>query len=122
MRTPCDSVAVILDEDGYRTVDNTISLTINRDGAPMFSRTYARRAFKIGISDADFSQYVLMNMVFDRMTTSGPRFIATLGVGSADDVFVQFALTVGSDGTTNIEQTEMFEEEEIDRFPEEEKK
>lgn len=114
-RVADDSLGVVTDEEGYRTADNAITLTIKRDGAQMFSKRYTRRAFKIGISDEDFKQYVLMNMVYDRMTTSGMQFLVSLGVGSADDMFVQFSLTVGADGSTNIVSREVFDDEEIDR-------
>lgn len=115
-RQASDSLGIVTDAEGFRTVNNSITLSVRRDGARIFSHTYTRGAFKIGISDEDFSHYVLMNMVFDRMTPSGPRFAVTVGVGSADDNYVQFALTVAPDGSTNVTRLEVFEEDEIDRF------
>lgn len=117
-RQASDSLGIITDADGFRTVNNSISLSVRRDGASIFSHTYTRGAFKIGVSDSDFAHYVLMNMVFDCMTPVGPRFAVTIGVGSADDNYVQFALTVAPDGTTNIVPREVYEEDEIDRFEE----
>lgn len=111
-----DSLGIVVDAEGFRSLDNYITLDIKRDGAPMFSKRFTRRAFKIGISDQEFSQYVLMNMVFDRITTSGLQFIVSVGAGSSDDMFVQYALTVGADGSTNIEPHEMFDEDEITRI------
>ncbi|MBQ0048630.1 MAG: DUF4738 domain-containing protein [Bacteroidales bacterium] len=117
-RQASDSLGIITDADGFRTVNNSIALTVSCDGTRIFSHVYTRGAFKIGINDKDFSHYVLMNMVFDRMTPVGPRFAVTVGVGSADDNYVQFALTVAPDGTTNIVPREVYEEDEIDRFEE----
>lgn len=110
IRTACDSLGIVTDTDGFRTVDNTIQLYITCDGALMFNKTFTRRAFKIGISDDVFRHYVLSNMAFNRMTTSGMQFDVTLSEGSADDMYIPFTLTVGPDGSTNIVQREAFEE------------
>ena len=115
-RTACDSLGIVLDSDGYRTVDNAIQLYITCDGALMFNKTFTRRAFKIGISDESFQHYVLSNMVFSRMTTSGLQFDVTLCEGSDEDYYMQFALTVAPDGSTNIAPLDVFEDDEIDRF------
>lgn len=116
IRTSCDSLGIVTDSDGFRTVDNSIQLYITRDGALMFNKTFTRRAFKIGISDREFSHYVLSNMAFDRATTSGLQFIVTLCEGSADDLYIPFALTVAPDGSTNIAHVDAFNEEDISRF------
>jgi len=114
-RNPADSAQLIVDSEGYRAYDNTITLTVKRDGAQIFSRRFSRAAFKIGIGDEEFSHYVLMNMVYGRMTDNGPQFIVSLGEASNDDMFIQYALTVASDGSTNIVRHEIFEEDEISR-------
>ncbi len=112
------SAPIVLDDEGYRTADNAITLIVNCDGVQIHSKRYTKSAFKIGVNEEDFKQYVLMNIAFDQVTPNGLRFIACIGVGSSDDMFVQFALTVGNNGSTNIEQHEFFEENEIDRFKE----
>ena len=117
-RTACDSLGIVTDTDGFRTVDNSIQLYITCDGSLLFNRTFTRRAFKIGLSDKEFSHYVLSNMAFHRMTSSGMQFDVTLCEGSADDIYVPFSLTVGLDGSTNITPLEAFEEEDINRFEE----
>lgn len=118
VRTACDSLGIVTDSDGFRTVDNSIQLYITRDGQLMFNKTFTRRAFKIGISDREFSHYVLSNMAFDRLTTSGLQFAVTLCEGSADDLYIPFSLTVGPDGSTNIVHADAFNEEDINRFEE----
>ncbi len=116
IRTACDSLGIVTDSDGFRTVDNSIQLYITRDGELMFNKTFTRRAFKIGISDREFSHYVLSNIAFDRVTTSGLQFAVTLCEGSADDLYIPFSLTVGPDGSTNIVHADAFNEEDISRF------
>lgn len=117
---PDDSLDLVVNGDGIRAVDNCANLTIMRDGVQMYSKHFTRRAFKIGISDEEFSHYVLSSMIFNKMTTSGPQFIVTLGDADSEDVFVQYSLTVGMDGSINIVRTGLFDEDEIDRFEGEE--
>lgn len=116
VRTACDSLGIVTDSDGFRTVDNTIQLYVKRDGVLILNKTFTRRSFKIGISDEEFSHYVLSNMSFNRMTPSGIQFDVTLSEGSVDDICIPFSLTVGPDGTINIAPREAFQDEDINRF------
>lgn len=121
-RTALDSVGVVTDEDGYRAYDNTISLSILRDGALFYHSTLTRSLFRPYLSADDYNQFILMNAVFEHVLGDGLRFIVSLGDGAANgDVFVQYALDLHGDGTTTISTHEMFEENEINRFEEEKK-
>lgn len=115
-RTPVDSLGIVTDTQGYKTVDNAISLAVSRDSAQVLSHRFTRAYFKPYLSASQYRHYVLMNMVYDRMTPQGMRFAVTLGEGSADDVFVQFALTVGSEGALTVAPLEVFEQDEIERI------
>lgn len=116
-RTPLDSAKVIVDEEGYKAIDNSLSLTINRDGAQVYSRTFTRGAFKINIDEEEFYHYVLMNMVFDKVVDNGLRFIVSLVDAASNDMFVQYSLVVAFDGTSiNITSYDMYDESEISRF------
>ena len=57
-----------------------------------------------------------MNLVFDRITPQGPKFVVSVGEAETDELFVQFALTVGLDGSVEIMRHEMFEEDDIHRM------
>ena len=119
-RMPDDSLGIVTDSEGFRTVDNAIVLKVKRDGAQIFSRRFTRQAFRSGIDQEEFRHYVLMNLVFDRITPQGPRFVASVGEAETDELFVQFALTVGLDGSVHIARHEMFEEDAIHRMEVEE--
>lgn len=114
-REASDSLGIVVDSEGYRWADNAITLSVSCDGAPIFSRRFTRQAFKIGISDAMFSHYVLENIVFDKITPSGPRFVVSVGEAETDDMCVLFDMTIGMDGSVNITRREVFDEEEITR-------
>lgn len=114
-RMPDDSLGIVTDSEGYKTVDNAIVLKVKCDGMQIFSRRFTRQDFKAGISNDEFKHYVLMNMVFDRITPSGLRFMVSVGEAETDELFVQFALTIGLNGSINIARHEMFEEAEIHR-------
>ena len=115
-RMPDDSLGIVTDSEGFRTVDNAIVLKVKRDGAQFFSRRFTRQAFRAGIAKEEFQHYVLMNLVFDRITPQGPKFVASVGEAETDELFVQFALTVGLDGSVEIMRHEMFEEDAIHRM------
>lgn len=110
------SLGLVTDDEGYRTADNAITLTMKCDGVQVLSRRYTKGNFKMGVEDGDYEQFVLMNMAYDKMTVNGPRFIVCVGVGSSDDMFVQYTLTVDGNGGTKIEPHEFYEDNEINRI------
>lgn len=121
-RSALDTLGVVTDEDGYRAYDNTLSLRVLRDGALLYQNTFVRSMFRSYLSASDYNQYILMNMVPERVVGDDVRFIISLGDGGSNgEVFVQYALDIHSDGSTTISHHEMFEEDEIDRFAEEKK-
>ena len=116
-RTPLDSAKVIVDAEGYKAIDNSLSLEISRDGGQIYSRNFTRGAFKINIDEEEFNHYVLMNMVFDKVVDNGLRFIVSLVDAASNDMFVQYSLVVAFDGSSiNITSYDMYDESDIDRF------
>ena len=118
-RQPADSSALVVEEEGFKSVDNVITLDVKRDGAPFFSRRLTRTAFQIDVDRNYFQQCILLNLVYDKPTETGLRFIASIGKGSDDDDYVQYAFILGYDGSTNIVHHEFFDEDEIDRMSDE---
>lgn len=118
---PVDSLGIITDTDGYKAVDNALRLTVRRDGQQVFNGRFTRRAFTEGISSEEMSHYILLNMAFDRWTEQGLRFTVSVGMASADDVYRMFNLIIGPDGSASIKpREEFFDNDEIDRLPEDE--
>lgn len=116
-RTPLDSV-VVVDEDGFKAFDNAILLTILRDGQPFFERRYVRSSFRINIEEKFYKQCILLGMNFDRVTDYGLRFVTSLGRESDSESKKPYALTVGPDGSTNITEHQLYDEEDVPRFEE----
>lgn len=117
-RQALDTLGVITNDEGFRAYDNRLTLSVQRDGAPLYNTTLVRSQFRPYMDADDYRQYVLMNIVFDRALVGGDlRFIVSLGdAADGGEIFVQFALTIHVDGTSTITYHEMYDEDEIDRF------
>ena len=117
-RMPMDSV-IITDEEGYKTQDNSILLTIQKNGTPFFERRFTRSAFHIHVDDSYYQQCILLGMNFDRTTDYGLRFIASIGKGADSEDYKPYAVTVGADGSINITEHDLYEDDEVARFEDE---
>lgn len=117
-RIPLDSV-VVADEDGYKSRDNNIELTILQDGAPFFQRRFSRSAFHIRVDENYYRQCILLGMNFDRVTEYGLRFVASIGKGSDSEDYKPYSVTVGTDGSTNITEHDLYDDDEVSRFEDE---
>ena len=117
-RIPLDSV-IITDEEGYKTRDNNIELTILQDGAPFFQRRFSRSAFHIHVDENYYHQCILLGMNFDRITEYGLRFVASIGKGSDSEDYKPYSVTVGADGSTNITEHDLYDADEVSRFEDE---
>jgi len=117
-RLPQDSV-IVVDEEGYKSRDNSIILTIQRDGANFFQRRFTRSAFHIRIDDSYYKQCILLGMNFDRTTEYGLRFIASIGKGSDSEDYKPYSVTIGPDGSTDITEHDLYEDDEVSRFEDE---
>lgn len=117
-RTPLDSV-IVVDEEGYKSQDNSLKLRILCDGAPFFEKKYSRSAFHIHIDENYYQQCILLGMNFDRITEYGLRFIVSIGKGADGEDYKPYSLTVGPDGSTNITEHDLYEDDEVSRFEDE---
>lgn len=113
-----DSV-IVVDDDGYQTRDNSIHLTIRQDGVLYFDRRFTRSAFHIRVDEHYYQQCILLGMNFDRTTEYGLRFIASIGKGADSEDYKPYSLTVGADGSTNITEHDLYEDDEVARFEDE---
>lgn len=117
-RTPLDSV-IVTDEEGYKSRDNSLRLTILRDDAPFFQRNFTRSAFHIRVSDAYYQQCILLGMNFDRVNEYGLQFLASIGKGADSEDYKPYSVTIGTDGSVNITEHDLYEDDEVNRFEDE---
>lgn len=117
-RSVLDSV-VVVDEDGNRSQDNSIRLTVTCDGTTYFQKQFTRSAFHIHVPDSYYQQCILLGMNFDRVTEYGLRFQASIGKGADSEDYKPYSLTVGNDGSTNITEHDLYEDDEVTRFEDE---
>lgn len=117
-RQSLDSV-IVVDSEGYKTRDNEIRLTIRKDGITFFEKSFTRPAFHIHVDEQYYQQSVLLGMDFDRTTEYGLRFIASIGKGADSENDKLYSLTVGLDGSTNITERDLYDDDEVARFEDE---
>lgn len=117
-RMPLDSV-VVTDEEGYKSRDNSLRLTILRDDAPFFQRSFTRSAFHIRVSDAYYQQCILLGMNYDRVNEYGLQFVASIGKGADSEDYKPYSVTIGTDGSVNITEHDLYEDDEVNRFEDE---
>lgn len=117
-RTPLDSV-IVTDDEGYKTRDNSLQLTILRDDAPFFQRHFSRSAFHIRVDENYYQQCILLGMNYDRTTEYGLRFVASIGKGADSEDYKPYSVTIGSDGSVNITEHDLYDDDEVSRFEDE---
>lgn len=117
-RIPLDSI-IITDADGNRSRDNSIRLSVQRDGVTFFERTFTRAAFHIRIDEKYYQQCILLGMNFDRVTDYGLRFQASIGNGADSEDYKPYSVTIGTDGSTDITELDLYDDGDVSRFEDE---
>lgn len=86
IRTPCDSLPKITDEDGQKYVDNSVVLTISRsDGSVFFKKTFTKNAFRSALTDNMSKKGILDGFVFHKVNGDGLLFAASVSYPQSDE-------------------------------------
>ncbi|MBQ8968914.1 MAG: DUF4738 domain-containing protein [Bacteroidaceae bacterium] len=99
LRQACDSLPKVQDDmdDLYR--DNTIHLTLRRDGQAYFSKTFTKAVFSNSI-DANFYQGAILDGIRFLRVESGQGLVFSIAVSFPDsDMSRPFLMTVADDGS-----------------------
>lgn len=114
LRTPCDSLQKVKDDmdDLYR--DNTIRLTLRRDGAKYFDKTFTKATFAKDI-EKDFYNNAILDGIRFLKAEPGQGLVFSFAVSYPDsDMSVPFLMTITDSGSFTFVKDENLDREEGD--------
>lgn len=82
-REPDKDLPVVQDEFGGKYCDNRVSVTVTRDGAEFFSKSFTKEAFADFLTEAETKGTVLLGMAFDGVKTDSRAICLGAQVGEA---------------------------------------
>ena len=109
-REACDSLGIVTDEMGYRFADNLLKISVKKNGAVLFARTFKKADF-LHLLDTEFAKHSSLDgcrflQVHEGMVTF------SLAVSYPDsDMSRPFKLNIGPDGSYMIVKNDDLEEE-----------
>lgn len=116
VREVLDSAHVVISEDDLRYLDNAITLTVSRDGAPFLTRRLTKTAFDSDLTKQTRERGILLSLLFDRVIPEGLVFKAYVGSEDVAETQVIFRVIVTHAGGFRYEQGDVFDEEDIQRI------
>ena len=109
-REACDSLGFITDELGYRYADNLLKISVKKNGAVLFSRTFQKKDF-LRMLDEDFAEKSILDGCRFLQVHEGMVSYA-LAVSYPDsDMSRPFKLNIGPDGSYVIVKYDDLEDE-----------
>ena len=114
LRTPCDSLSKVKDdmEDFY--LDNTIQLTLCRDGNVYFDKKFTKATFAASI-DKDFYANAILDGIRFLKAEPGQGLVFSFAVSYPDsDMSVPFLMTISDQGTYTFVKNENLDHEDTD--------
>ena len=111
-REACDSLGIVTDELGYRYADNLLNISVKKNDAVLFNRTFKKKDF-LHLLDAEFAKHSILDgcrflQVHEGMVTF------SLAVSYPDsDMSRPFKLNIGPDGSYMIVKNDDLEDEYI---------
>ena len=110
-REACDSLPVVVDENGLRYADNLYILRITRSGQPFFKRTFTKAQFAGKLTGNFRTQGILDGFRF--VSAREGRLLFAVCVSQPEsDMSAPFLLTIGGDGSYSITQDNVMDVEE----------
>ena len=109
-REACDSLGIVTDELGYRYADNLLKISVKKNGAMLFSRTFQKKDF-LRMLDNDFAEKSILDGCRFMQVHEGMVSYA-LAVSYPDsDMSRPFKLNIGPDGSYMIVKYDDLEDE-----------
>lgn len=114
LRTPSDSLPSVEDDLEDRFKDNTIRLTLRRDGKEYFDKTFTKSTFAPSIEKDFFCNSILDGIRFIRVEP-GQGLVFSFAVSYPDsDMSVPFLMTIADNGSFTYVKDENLDHEEGD--------
>lgn len=105
-RHPDKALEKVKDELGQYYYDNSVDISIYRDGSAFVSKTFTKEAFLDFLKDGEDDDMMLQGIAFDKSDAEGLHFGAQLGM-PGDDAGPLFTLTISTSGGISITRAEM---------------
>ena len=114
LRTPSDSLQKVKDDMGDLYLDNTIRLTLQRNGSKFFDKTFTKATFAKDI-DKDFYDNAILDGIRFLKAEPGKGLVFSFAVSYPDsDMSVPFLMTITDSGSFTFVKDENLDREEGD--------
>jgi hypothetical protein len=100
-RTPTDSLPKVKDENGTVFADNSISVTISKNGSEFFKKTFTKESFSYYITDDFKKNGILEGIVFDNTAADGIHLAASVCYPQSD-MLIPLVIVIDSKGGISI--------------------
>ncbi len=108
-RQPDESLPKVMSEMGELYTDNIIELTLLRGGNKFFNKTFTKQDFSSIIDNAFLRKSILEGMVFNKTTSAGFLFAASICYPQTD-LYIPVSITITSDGKVSMKKDEQLED------------
>ncbi len=96
------SLPTVKNELGQPYYDNSITLSVKRDGAVFITRKFTKDAFADFLTDDYKANASLLGLAFDKAADDGLRFGAMVGYAGTEEGGILFTVILSADGTISI--------------------
>ena len=109
VRRPDDSLPVVINEQGDKFVDNSITLRITSGGKSIVDKVFTKESFA-SLVDAKFMKHsILEGLVYDKTTPQGIVYAASVS-SPQSDLYIPLSITVSADGKISLAKEELLED------------
>lgn len=107
------SLPTVRDDTGIEFYDNRVEISIVRDGAEIFTRTFSKEDFADKASETDRKTGVMLGMAFDAEKSSPGQlsFTASIGQPNIEDGGSGFRVSINPSNASVSIKTEVLESE-----------
>lgn len=109
VRLADEESGTVADTDGMKYMENTLSLTVTRNGQHIYAHAFSKENIKQYVDEKFLEKSIIEGMAFNRMTEEGLLFAISVGLPLSDE-YVQLRLCVHRDGTSTLRRDEIVDE------------
>ena len=92
---------VVTDDNGNKFYDNSIDLTVTRNGSTFFSQTFTKETFSPYLDEGFKKKGILEGLVFDKAGNGYMQFAASVSYPQTDE-YIPLVVKLSSDGSISI--------------------
>lgn len=109
-RRPDDALPVVVNEQGDRFADNSISLRLRTGGKTIVDKVFTKEYFS-SLVDADFLAHaILEGMVYDKVTSAGIHYAASICYPQTD-LYIPLLITISAEGKISVTRNELLQDD-----------